>query len=225
MTSKNPDHTLHQLTVPQDQANQRLDGWLTEQLPDLSRSKIQSLIKQELVLLEGAPVRANLRILAGATFTLSIPPPTDTTPKPEKMELNILHEDDDIIIIQKPISLVVHPAPGHYSGTLVNGLLHHCPALQNVGEDPIRPGIVHRLDRDTTGIILIAKSELALWRLGKQFELRKIHKTYNAIGFNLGEKQDLTNNGKSFEIAYTLEENHWNGITSLQLNLKDLRNK
>jgi len=160
----------------------RLDVWLVGCCPDFSRARIQGLLKSGRVSLNGVPVaRATARTMPGDVVTLSIPPPVPAEPKPEDIPLSILYEDNDILVLNKPAGLVVHPAPGHLTGTLVNALLHHCPDLSGIG-GVARPGIVHRLDQDTSGVMVVAKSQRAMDTLTKEFASHaNIRKTYLAI--------------------------------------------
>ena len=144
---------------------QRLDRWLAEQLPDRSRSEIQRWIKEGLVAVDGQAARASARLEQGQQIELAIPeiaPPADLAP--EALPLTIVYEDDDLLVVDKPAGMVVHPAPGHSGGTLVNAVLHHCPQIEGVGGER-RPGIVHRLDKDTSGLMLVARSRAVSWVL------------------------------------------------------------
>jgi 23S rRNA pseudouridine1911/1915/1917 synthase len=169
------------LKATRDAANQRVDVWLAKQLPDLSRSRIQSLIKAGRITVEGKPARPHGKLLKGMEIEIDIPParpPADLIA--EDIPLEIIYEDSDIVVVNKPAGLVVHPAAGHASGTLVNALLHHCRDLPGIGGE-IRPGLVHRLDRDTTGVLVVAKSETSMKRLANQFKKRRVHKEYVAV--------------------------------------------
>ncbi|HZQ06511.1 MAG TPA: RluA family pseudouridine synthase [Anaerolineae bacterium] len=157
----------------------RLDKFILSQRPDLSRSYIQSLIQDGQVQVEGKPRKSNYTVKSGETITLEIPPPTPTAAQPESIPLEILYEDDALLVLNKAAGMVVHPAAGHGSGTLVNAVLGHDPEIVTGNED--RPGIVHRLDRDTSGVMLIAKNDAALHELQRQFASRQVHKTYLAL--------------------------------------------
>ena len=161
----------HSFTV--EESRLRIDQYLANKLPDISRSKIQNLIKLGQVTINGEPVKSSL-ILQGneaieCKFQAQI---IDESIAGEVMDLNIIFEDDYLAVINKPTGLVVHPGSGNWSGTLLNGLVHHFNNLSR--QDSMRPGIVHRLDRDTTGIILVAKSDVAHRKMSKLFEERKI---------------------------------------------------
>ena len=159
----------------------RLDAWLAARCaPGLSRSRIQALIQEGLVTVDGEPASAKARLKAGQRISLELPPPLPAEPEPEDIPLDIVYEDADIILVNKPAGLVVHPAPGHPSGTLVNALLCHCADLRGIG-GTARPGIVHRLDKDTTGLLVIAKDAEALNSLAAQFLSGRTAKIYFAL--------------------------------------------
>ncbi len=163
-----------------DRTTLRLDSWLSKHLPDLSRTRIQSLIKAGFVTINGHPVTSRSSIAAGNKIRIEVPPPQSTELVAQDIPLTVIHEDQDIIVINKQSGLVVHPAPGHSSGTLVNALLHHCNDLAGIGGE-LRPGIVHRLDKDTSGIMIIAKNEKTMTELMRQFKSGSVHKEYIAI--------------------------------------------
>jgi len=157
----------------------RLDKYLAHQLHEFTRSALGRLIQEDLVLVNGVARKAGYRVRAADSITLTVPPQAPSDLIPEKVDFEVLHEDDDILVIVKPPGLVVHPAAGHRSGTLAHGLLHHCISLPGIEEQ--RPGIVHRLDKDTSGIMLVAKSDRALGQLTDDFRDRNIRKTYHAV--------------------------------------------
>ena len=163
-----------------DNAGARLDIALVDALPDLSRTQIQRLLKEEQIIVNGRSAKANLRLNGGEQVVVTLPEPQETDILPEDIPLDIQYEDDDILLINKPAGMVVHPAVGHPNGTLVNAVLGYCPDLAGVGGEK-RPGIVHRLDMNTSGLILVAKNDLALQYLQKQFKERTIGKTYLAL--------------------------------------------
>ena len=167
-------------TLQLDAVGQRLDKVLTEQLPNLSRTQIQRLLKEEQILVNGRPAKANLKLEGGEQVTITLPEPEETELVPEAIPLDIRYEDEDMLVINKPAGMVVHPAVGHSSGTLVNAILAHCPDLPGIGGEK-RPGIVHRLDKETSGLIVIAKNELALRHLQAQFKDRTVGKQYLAL--------------------------------------------
>lgn len=162
-------------------AGERIDRYLAASLPDLSRAQIQRLIDDGFITVNNVPVaKASQRVNAGDEIVITIPPPAPTTLTPESIPLDVVYEDDDLIVIDKPAGMVVHPAVGHPGGTLVNAVLAHAPDLEGVGEEQ-RPGIVHRLDRDTSGLIVVAKNDRAHRHLQKQFKDRAAQKLYLAL--------------------------------------------
>ncbi|MFA5688533.1 MAG: RluA family pseudouridine synthase [Kiritimatiellales bacterium] len=158
----------------------RLDVWLAEQQPEHSRARWQSLIKARLVTVNGAPAKANQKLHAGDKISWMIPPAVDIELRAEDIPLDILYEDNAIIAVNKPAGLVVHPAAGNETGTLVNALLHHCENLASIAGEK-RPGIIHRLDKDTSGVIVAAKTEAAMNSLAEQFKQRETEKEYLTI--------------------------------------------
>ncbi|MBU0630769.1 MAG: RluA family pseudouridine synthase [Candidatus Margulisbacteria bacterium] len=171
----------HELIVPDSVQQIRLDQFLAGS-PGLalSRSQVKELIDHGLARLNGEQSKASARVKPRDLITVEISAPQPPTARPETIPLDIIHEDDDIIVINKPQGLVVHPAPGNYEGTLVNALLAHCRQLATLG-GPLRPGIVHRLDKETSGVIVVAKTDLAYRSLIKQIKDRTIEKTYLAL--------------------------------------------
>ena len=170
-----------ELTARAEDAGKRLDAFLAENLPELSRSRLQQLLEQGLVLLEGRPAKKNLRVAPDQRFTLDLPEPEPLELQAEDIPLDILYEDGELLVINKPKGLVVHPAPGHESGTLVNALLHHCgDSLSGIGGVK-RPGIVHRLDKDTSGLMLAAKTDRAHASLAAQLSGHSLHRVYAAL--------------------------------------------
>lgn len=163
-----------------EDAGPRLDRWLTDRITSLSRARIQALIKAGQVRVNGQPVKAHRPLKRGEIVMVVIPDPVPVAIRPEPMPLDILHEDADLIVINKPAGLVVHPAAGHADGTLVNALLYHCRDLTGIGGEQ-RPGIVHRLDRNTSGVLVVAKRESALRQLAAQFKSRHVRKEYLAL--------------------------------------------
>jgi 23S rRNA pseudouridine1911/1915/1917 synthase len=158
----------------------RLDLFLAATCSDLSRSRIQKLIAEGAVLVGGAPARRSHIVRAGESVSIEVPEPRRSVLEAEDIPLSILYEDEHLIAIDKPPGLVVHPAPGHASGTLVNALLHHVRDLAGVGGE-LRPGIVHRLDRDTSGVLLVAKTDRAHQLLSRQMRQRSLRKEYLAL--------------------------------------------
>ncbi|CAN5444797.1 RluA family pseudouridine synthase [soil metagenome] len=169
------------LTIPPEDAGQRLDRWLAIALPDHSRSEIQRWIKEGFILVNGVALKASHKVEAEQVLTLQLPAQNEATElQAEAIPLSILYEDHDLLVIDKPAGLVVHPAPGHESGTLVNAVLYHCPQIEGVGGER-RPGIVHRLDKETSGLIIVAKNDRAHWALQAQFKDRTVYKEYLAL--------------------------------------------
>lgn len=160
---------------------QRLDKFLVTCLPDLSRSRIQNLIQEGRVTVDGIPPAKSGKMLEGyAVIQVNIPAPKTSELIPEFIPLDVVFENDDLLVVNKPAGMVVHPAAGHYSGTLVHAALAHTPEMQGIGGEQ-RPGIVHRLDKNTSGLILLAKNDKAHRFLQDQFRLRKIEKVYEAL--------------------------------------------
>lgn len=163
-----------------EDAGARLDQFLAAHVGELSRSRIQALMEGGHVLVNGEPRLRSCKIRGGEQIALTVPAPVSSENLAEDIALEILHEDDDLIVINKPAGLVVHPAPGHAGGTLVNALLHHCTALSGIGGVE-RPGIVHRLDKETSGCLVAAKNDFAHQSLTEQFAGREVRKIYLAI--------------------------------------------
>jgi 23S rRNA pseudouridine1911/1915/1917 synthase len=165
------------LTV--DQTEGRLDQFLAGQL-GWSRARLQKLLKSGRVLVNGQPRPASYRVKAGDAVVMSVPEPAPSHLTPEALPLEILFEDQDLLVVNKPPGLVVHPGAGHRAGTLLNALVHHCPELEDIGEVS-RPGLVHRLDKDTSGLLVVAKTALAHAALVAQFQAHSINKEYRAL--------------------------------------------
>ena len=175
------ENEIRSFAVPQEGID-RLDVWLAAQCEDFSRARVQGLLKAGHVSVNGIRAeRANQKVKPGDRIELTIPPPVPADPEPEDIPLDVLFEDDDILVLNKPAGLVVHPAPGHLTGTLVNALLFHCPHLGGIG-GVARPGIVHRLDQDTSGVMIVAKTDAAMRVLIKEFASHaNLRKTYLAV--------------------------------------------
>ena len=169
------------LSLAVDRKADRLDAFLAAAHPAISRSRWKQLIVDGRVLLNGCPApKPNVPLSAGDVLSCSLPDPEPVALLPVDIPLAILHEDSDVVVLDKPPGLVVHPAPGHPADTLVNALLHHCADLAGIGGE-LRPGIVHRLDKDTSGVLVVAKNELALARLVAQFSAHSVEKEYLAL--------------------------------------------
>lgn len=172
-----------------DEAVGRIDKYLSEKMPDMSRSKIQKLIKEKNVRVNNKEIKANYKLEKNDEVKISIPKPKSVDMNAEDIPLDILFEDKDIAIINKKQGMVVHPGAGNWDGTLVNALLYHIDDLSGINGE-IRPGIVHRLDKDTSGILVIAKNDQAHVALSEQFQNRTIKRTYRAIVHGIpGHKQ------------------------------------
>ena len=165
------------LSVDSETAGLRLDACLAEQMPEISRSRWQKMIDDGLVKVNGSSYRANRKLRIGDVVTWDVPEDKPEEMVPEQISLSILHEDDAILVLNKPPGLVVHPAAGNETGTLVNALLHHDPVFRTLE----RSGIVHRLDKDTSGVLVVAKSQVAMTELQRQFKSRETEKEYLAL--------------------------------------------
>ncbi|HEV3215859.1 MAG TPA: RluA family pseudouridine synthase [Vicinamibacterales bacterium] len=183
----------HSLVVASDEAGVRIDRYLAGVLAGQSRSQIQRLIKEGKVRVGEQPVRSNRLVHAGETIVVEIPEPVSVSLEGEALDLNIVYEDSDVVVVDKPAGMVVHPAAGHAQGTLVNALLHQVTDLSGIGGE-LRPGIVHRLDRGTSGLMVVAKNDKAHAELARQFHDREVEKEYVALVWGLvqaGRRIDL----------------------------------
>ncbi|WP_343209084.1 RluA family pseudouridine synthase [Anaerolentibacter hominis] len=181
------------LTVEEEQAGNRIDRYLADQLADLSRSFIQKQFKDGMVTVDRKPVKANYRIQAGEAVSFTMPEIREPEILPEDIPLDILYEDGDVIVINKPKGMVVHPAAGHYSHTLVNALLYHCKDSLSGINGILRPGIVHRIDMDTTGVLVACKNDRAHHSLAAQLKEHSITRKYNAIVYNILSEDGTVN--------------------------------
>jgi len=170
----------HTLIVDADYDGVRLDNFLTALLPEQSRSSIQRLIKDGHVTGGPSGLRPSTAVREGQKYTIDVPPPAPSIPEPEALPLRIIYQDRDLVVLDKPAGMVVHPAAGHTGGTLVNALLHHVKDLSGIGGEA-RPGIVHRLDRGTSGVMVVAKTDRAHQELSRQFTDREVEKEYIAL--------------------------------------------
>ena len=169
------------MTVLPDRADERVDACIARLAPGISRSAAQRLCEDGQVLLNGAPAKKNARVAPGDVLELTLPEPQPTQAQAEDIPLDVAYEDADVIVINKPKGLVVHPAAGHWEGTLVNALLHHCrDSLSGVG-GALRPGIVHRIDKDTSGLLIVAKNDFAHQKLAAQLQDHTLARTYVCI--------------------------------------------
>ena len=176
--------TQHSLYVTDDNNGVRIDKVLSEEFPDISRSFIQKLIKDEKITVNGKTIKSNYKTVASDTINIEIPDAVEPDILPENIPLDIVYEDEDVIVINKPKGMVVHPAPGHYSGTMVNALMHHCKDNLSGINGVLRPGIVHRIDMDTTGIIVACKNDFSHRSLAEQLKEHSITRKYEAIVYN-----------------------------------------
>ncbi len=190
-TPATPEKALHHIRYEiRHDLQKRVDLYLRDRLPLWSRSMLQRLVKSGTVFVNGKPAKSSTLLRAGDVIEATLPIVSPQEALPEEIPLHIIYEDDAFIALNKQAGLIVHPARGHWTGTLINALLYHARATHSTlstGSDPWRPGIIHRLDRDTTGLILIAKTDEAHWRLAGQFERRTIKKTYLALVHGLVE--------------------------------------
>jgi 23S rRNA pseudouridine1911/1915/1917 synthase len=178
-----------EIVVPSGKKKERLDVFLTNQVENATRNKVQRAIHEGKVLVDGKIVRPSHPVSPGEVIHITLPRPPPQQALPENIPLDIVYEDDDLLIVNKPAGMVTHPAYGNYTGTLVNALLHHCNILSTLN-DPTRPGIVHRLDKDTSGLMVIAKTDIAHARLARQFAARTIEREYWAIVWGTFKKKE-----------------------------------
>ena len=169
------------MTIFCETAGLRLDSFLSEQLPDMSRSAAQKLMEQGHVLVNGQSVKKNYKTRAEDEIEITLPEPQIVDIQPENIPLDVRYEDEDVIVINKPKGLVVHPAPGHWSGTLVNGLMYHCAGSLSGINGELRPGIVHRIDMDTSGLLIVAKNDFAHTSLAEQLKDHSLSRIYEAV--------------------------------------------
>lgn len=165
----------------QENQQMRLDKYLAEQFPEQTRSYLQKLIKEGQVLVNGKSVKSGYQLSRGDEVSVNIPEPKELDVEPQKMDLDIVYEDEDVILINKPKGMVVHPAPGHTTDTLVNGLLYHCKDNLSGINGVARPGIVHRIDRDTTGILIVCKNDMSHNSIAAQLKEHSINRRYRAL--------------------------------------------
>lgn len=172
---------MNEYFIGPDREGERLDRFLAEQMGDKSRSYLQRLIKEQEITVNGKPVKAGYRLFSDDRITVNLPDAKEPDIVPEDIPLDILYEDEDLIIINKPKQMVVHPAPGHYSGTLVNALMYHCGSELSGINGTMRPGIVHRIDMDTTGSLVVCKNDKSHQCLSEQLKEHSIRRIYVAI--------------------------------------------
>lgn len=232
-----PANGAFSIRVKPSDEDKRLDVLVASFLSDCTRTFVAGLISAEHIRVDGQPKKPGYRVKSGQRISGVIPPPVPVEFKPEPIPIDILYEDDHVIVVNKQPGLVVHPAPGHFSGTLVNGLLYHCPDLGGIGGE-LRPGIVHRLDKDTSGSMIVAKNDAAHTHLSRQFKSRKIQKQYLAlvhgnvkkatgsiklpIGRHPVDRKRMSTvspRGRAAETNWTVKE-RFQGFTLLEMDLK-----
>lgn len=221
----------HQITVDAGQELLRIDKFLMDRLPNVTRTKVQNGIKEGFVKVNGAPTKPNYKVHPGDDISIVLPdPPRDEEVIPEDLPLNIVLEDDHLLVVNKPAGMVVHPAYQNWTGTLVNGLAYHFQNLPEMKGNDGRPGLVHRIDKDTSGLLVIAKTEHAMNGLARQFFDHSIERTYYALVWGVPEEPKGTINvhvGRSLKdrrVTAAFPEGDFgkNAITHFEL-LKDLR--
>ena len=181
------------MTVRCEESGLRVDSFLSSQLEELSRSQLQKLLEDGRVTLNGKPVKKNAKTAEGDVYEVDVPQPQEIGILPEDIPLDVVYEDSDVIVINKPKGLVVHPAAGHWSGTLVNALMFHCKDLSGIN-GALRPGIVHRIDMETSGLLIVAKNDFAHQKLAEQLKDHSLARTYEAIVCgNLREESGTVN--------------------------------
>ncbi|GLC79778.1 RluA family pseudouridine synthase [Lacrimispora brassicae] len=183
-----------EFVVAGEEAGIRIDLYLSQRCQDISRSYLQKLLKEQSVLVEEKSVKSNYKVNPGDRITLSLPEMTEPDILPEEIPLDIIYEDKDVILINKPKGMVVHPAAGHYSGTLVNGLMSHCRSELSGINGVMRPGIVHRIDMDTTGVLIVCKNDMAHNSISEQLKEHSITRKYAAIVHGVCKEDEGTIN-------------------------------
>ncbi len=171
----------YEFLIKEEKEAERIDKFLSEAIGDLSRSFLQKLLKEQQVMVNEKPVKANYRLRTGDRIRVCVPPCEELNIEPENIPLDILYEDEDLLVVNKPKGMVVHPSAGHTSHTLVNGVLYHCQGNLSGINGVLRPGIVHRIDKDTTGALVICKNDLVHRELAEQLKEHTIKRRYRAI--------------------------------------------
>jgi 23S rRNA pseudouridine1911/1915/1917 synthase len=216
----------------------RIDKYIAENQEDLTRSYIQKLIQDGMVLVNDKAVKANYKVSPEDSIIINLPPPVDLQINPEDIHLDIIYEDKDIIVVNKQKGMVVHPAAGHYSGTLVNGLLHHCKDELSGINGVFRPGIVHRIDMNTTGALVVCKNDKAHQSIAEQLKVHSITRKYNALVYGVfktengtvdapigrhpvdRKKMSINQKGKHAVTNYTVLENLGNKYAHIECSLQ-----
>lgn len=180
-----------EIVVPAGKKKERLDLFLAGHIENATRNKVQRAIKEGFVLVNGKPARSSHQVAPGEIIHVVLPKPPPHKALPEDIPLTIVYEDEQLLVVNKPAGMVTHPAYGNYTGTLVNALLHHCRDL-STADSALRPGIVHRLDKDTSGLMVVAKTDLAHAKIAKQFADRTIEREYQAVVWGRFDRQQGT---------------------------------
>lgn len=233
------ENNIKTCCIESEYEDDRVDSFLAEIEEELSRSYVQRLIKDSLVKINGSVVKANYRLREGDILTYEVPEPVSLEIEAEDIPLDILYEDDDLIVINKPKGMVVHPAAGHYQGTLVNALLYHCKDNLSGINGVMRPGIVHRIDMNTTGVLVVCKNDKAHQSIAEQLKVHSITRKYEAIVYHSFKQMEGTvdapigrhpidrkkmainpKNGKNAITNYRVLENFPNGYAHIECSLK-----
>ncbi|CAM3927003.1 RluA family pseudouridine synthase [Bacillus paramycoides] len=210
-----------QVTVAEEQKSERIDKFVAEINSEWSRSQVQQWIKDDVVTVNGKSVKVNYKVKENDEITVTIPDPEELDIQAEDMNLEIYYEDADVLVVNKPRGMVVHPAPGHTSGTLVNGLMHHCTDLSGIN-GVMRPGIVHRIDKDTSGLLMVAKNDMAHESLVNQLVAKTVTRRYKAIVHGViphdkGTIDAPIARDKKERQSMTVDENGKNAVTHFQV--------
>ena len=210
-----------QVTVAEEQKNERIDKFVAGINNEWSRTQVQQWIKDNVVTVNGKAVKGNYKVKEEDEITVTIPEPEELDIQPEDLNLEIYYEDADVLVVNKPRGMVVHPAPGHTSGTLVNGLMHHCTDLSGIN-GVMRPGIVHRIDKDTSGLLMVAKNDMAHESLVNQLVAKTVTRRYKAIVHGViphdkGTIDAPIARDKKERQSMTVDENGKNAVTHFQV--------
>ena len=210
-----------QVTVVAEQKNERIDKFVAGINNEWSRTQVQQWIKDNVVTVNGKAVKGNYKVKEEDEITVTIPEPEELDIQPEDLNLEIYYEDADVLVVNKPRGMVVHPAPGHTSGTLVNGLMHHCTDLSGIN-GVMRPGIVHRIDKDTSGLLMVAKNDMAHESLVNQLVAKTVTRHYKAIVHGViphdkGTIDAPIARDKKERQSMTVDENGKNAVTHFQV--------
>ncbi|HGA0698654.1 TPA: RluA family pseudouridine synthase [Bacillus cereus] len=210
-----------QVTVAAEQKNERIDKFVAGINNEWSRTQVQQWIKDDVVTVNGKAVKGNYKVKEDDEITVTIPEPEELDIQPEDLNLEIYYEDADVLVVNKPRGMVVHPAPGHTSGTLVNGLMHHCTDLSGIN-GVMRPGIVHRIDKDTSGLLMVAKNDMAHESLVNQLVAKTVTRRYKAIVHGViphdkGTIDAPIARDKKERQSMTVDENGKNAVTHFQV--------